>query len=63
LRGNGAGLPVVCFDSIPWEEILEPGKSGLGGKKQRHLQINETLQELIQNKDLRESLGQNAISY
>lgn len=57
-----AGLPVVCFDSIPWEEILEPGKSGMVIKNDDISQLTETLQELIQNKKLRESLGQNAIS-
>ena len=57
-----AGLPVVCFDSIPWEEILEPGKSGLVVKNDDISKLTETLQELIQNKDLRESLGKNAIS-
>ena len=56
-----AGLPVVCFDSIPWEEILEPGKSGLVVKNDDISKLTETLQELIQNKDLRESLGQNAL--
>ena len=57
-----AGLPVICFDSIPWDEILEPGKSGLVVKNNDISQLTETLQELIQNKNLRESLGQNALS-
>jgi glycosyltransferase involved in cell wall biosynthesis len=57
-----AGLPVVCFDSIPWEEILEPGKSGLVVKNNDNPQLIETLQKLIKNKELRESLGQNALS-
>lgn len=57
-----AGLPVVCFDSIPWEEILEPGKSGLVVKNNDICQLTETLQELIHSRDLRERLGQNALS-
>ena len=57
-----AGLPAVCFDSIPWEEIIEPGISGIVVKNNDISRLTETLQELIQNKDLRESLGQNAIS-
>ena len=57
-----AGLPVVCFDSIPWEEILEPEKSGLVVKNKDISQLTETLQELINNSDLRERLGQNAIT-
>ena len=56
-----AGLPVVCFDSIPWEEILEPGESGLVVKNNDISQLTETLQELVKNRDLRESLGRNAV--
>lgn len=57
-----AGLPVVCFDSIPWEEILEPGESGLLVKNNDIECLTDTLQELIKNKYLREYLGQNALS-
>ena len=54
-----AGLPVICFDSIPWEEILEPGKSGLVVKDVGDL--SETLNLLINDADLRQSLGSQAI--
>lgn len=54
-----AGLPVVCFDSIPWEEILEPGKSGIVVEDVRGL--SKALNQLINDADLRQSLGSNAI--
>lgn len=57
-----AGLPVVCFDTIPWEEILEPNKSGLVIKNNDIPQLTKTLQELVDNKNLRDRLGQNALS-
>ena len=57
-----AGLPVVCFDSIPWEEILEPGISGMVVKNNDIAGLTQTLQELINNKEFRESLGRNAIN-
>lgn len=55
-----AGLPVVCFDSIPWEEILEPGKSGLVVKNNDISGLTQALHELINNEELRKYLGQNA---
>lgn len=62
VEAMAAGLPVVCFDSIPWEEIFESGISGLVIKNGDIQGLTNTLQELINNEDLRRLLGQNALS-
>lgn len=57
-----AGLPVVCFESIPWEDILEPGINGLVVKNNDIFELTQTMQELINNNELRKSLGRNALT-
>jgi len=55
-----AELPIVCFDSIPYESLFEPGVSGevvpLGDIEG----LSKTLQKLITEKTLREQLSKEA---
>jgi len=55
-----AGLPVVCYVSIPWDEIIEPGMDGLLVNSNEPGELTLKLKELINNKELRKRLGQNA---
>lgn len=55
-----AGLPVVCFDSIPWEEIIQPGIDGLVIKNHDNEMLSLQLQYLLNSKKERIRLGKNA---
>ena len=57
-----SGLPVVCYDTIPWEEILEPGVNGLVVDSLNSDGLSHTIQQLIDDEVLRQHLGKNAMS-
>ena len=57
-----AGLPVICYDSIPWEEILEDGVSGMVVKGIEDTKLTKALQKLICDEGLRRKLGSDAVS-
>lgn len=57
-----AGLPVICYDSIAWEEILEDGISGIVVKGNENTGLTNALQKLICDERLRHKLGNNAVS-
>lgn len=56
-----AGLPVICFDSIPHEEILVSGESGIVIKDGNTDELSAQLKALMQNNHERERLGLNAM--
>ena len=51
-----AGLPVVCFDTIPYESIIEVGKNGLVAKSDDIKDMAKQLDELVLNPSLRKTL-------
>jgi len=56
-----AGLPCVCFDSIPYEDIFEQDKSGIAVPLNDITALCNEITKLIKNKDTREFLGNNAL--
>jgi GalNAc-alpha-(1->4)-GalNAc-alpha-(1->3)-diNAcBac-PP-undecaprenol alpha-1,4-N-acetyl-D-galactosaminyltransferase len=57
-----AGLPCVCFDSIPFEAILEHEESGLVIPDGDISALSDKIQQLMQEPELRESLGKKALA-
>lgn len=55
-----AGLPVICFDSIPYEEIIVPGFNGVVVKDNNINDLTTQLEFLMSNINERERLGNNA---
>ncbi len=55
-----AGLPVICFDSIPFEELFTPGKSGMVVKDNDIKELAATIEMLINDEGKRISLGAEA---
>lgn len=55
-----AGLPCICFDSIPYEGIIEPEKSGLVARKDNIEDLADKLEYLISQPKQREGLGMSA---
>ena len=56
-----AGLPVICFESIPHEEILISKKDGLVIKDGDIQDLSSQLKAFMHNKAERDRLGNNAI--
>ncbi len=56
-----AGLPCICYDSIPYEEILTDGVDGIVIKNDGSNKLTEELVRLINNPTLREALGNQAL--
>lgn len=57
-----AGLPVLCFDSIPHEEILQHEVDGLVIKANDIDELFEALEQLIHDEEKRKKLGLQAQS-
>lgn len=57
-----AALPVICFESIPYQSILKPNISGVIVKKDDVRDLTIQLNELIRNPKKRLFLGKNAKS-
>ena len=57
-----AGLPVVCFKSIPWKDIIETGINGLVVGINNNRTLSEAIEILILNHKLRTQYGENAKS-
>ena len=55
-----AGLPSVCFDCIPHEELIIDGTNGLVVKDGDIAGLTNTLNLLIANEQYRNEIGQNA---
>lgn len=55
-----AGLPCICFDTIPHEEFLTHGKDGLVINGNNVSALTSTLKMLITDEKLRTSLGSEA---
>ena len=56
-----AGLASICFDSIPYEDIFKPNESGIVIKYNDVNALSKQLSYLIENRDKRKSLGDNAL--
>lgn len=56
-----AGLPSVCFDTIPHEDIFIEPKMGVVCKKLESLALAEEIDYLIEHKDFREEMSVNAL--
>ena len=56
-----AGLPVICFDSIPHEEIITPGNDGIVVKEGDINELAAQLHTLMMDEVKRESLGKLAM--
>jgi GalNAc-alpha-(1->4)-GalNAc-alpha-(1->3)-diNAcBac-PP-undecaprenol alpha-1,4-N-acetyl-D-galactosaminyltransferase len=54
-----AGLPVVCFDTIPYESIIEVGKNGLVAIADDTQDMAKQLDELVLNSSLRKTMEEN----
>lgn len=57
-----AGLPVICYDSIPYEDILVPGESGLVIKESGAKTLASELEVLMHDSIRREKIGSEAAS-
>lgn len=55
-----AKLPVVCFDSIPFESIITPNKDGFVIPEGEINTLSNTLYELMNDKSMRVKMGENA---
>lgn len=55
------GLPVVCFDSIPYESIVKPRENGLIAKADNIQSMSEALKILINDQNLREEIAKNNV--
>jgi glycosyltransferase involved in cell wall biosynthesis len=55
-----AGLPCVCFESIPYEDIFTNGFDGFALPAGDIPALTAKLQELADNPELRETVGENA---
>ena len=55
-----AGLPCICFDSIPHEEILTNGVDGIAVKNGDISDLAATIIRLMMDKSLREQIGARA---
>ncbi len=60
IEAMAAGLPCVCFDSFPANEIINNNFDGIILQDGNIPKMTETLQFLIQNEDERKRLGENA---
>jgi len=56
-----AGLPCICFDSIPYDEILTDGLDGIVIKNDGIIELTTELVRLINDKALRDELGSQAL--
>lgn len=56
-----AGLPCLCFDSIPYEDIFTQNKSGIAIKDGDIQALTQQLSKLISDNKERKKLGNNAI--
>lgn len=55
-----AGLPSICFDCIPYEDIIVEGYNGFVIRGNNLKPLTQVLEELIEDKDLRHNIGTNA---
>lgn len=55
-----AGLPCICFDTIPYEEIFTNGVDGLAVKGDDINALSSALMMLMENEQLRKSMGSEA---
>lgn len=53
------GLPVLCFDSIPYESIIEIGKNGLVAKADDIEDLARKLDELVKDPERRKTMAEN----
>jgi glycosyltransferase involved in cell wall biosynthesis len=56
-----AGLPAICFDCIPHEELIENGVDGFVVKDGDLNQLASVLDFLSENEEYRNEIGQNAL--
>lgn len=56
-----AGLPSICFDCIPHEELIVSGENGFVVKDGDLLALVKVLDKLIKNEALRTTIGINAL--
>jgi len=56
-----AGLPAICFDCIPHEELIENGVDGFVVKDGNLTQLAAVLNVLSENEEYRNEIGQNAL--
>jgi glycosyltransferase involved in cell wall biosynthesis len=56
-----AGLPCVCFNSIPYEEILNPGEDGVVVENGNVSALSSALLMLMQDGTMRKEMGEKAM--
>lgn len=56
-----AGLPAVCFDSIPHEELIQHAENGFVVPNGNIQKLTDTLNLLINEPELRRQVGRNAL--
>lgn len=57
-----AGLPCICFETIPYEDIFTNGYDGFAVKAGDIKALSEKITELIDNPQIRRQVGNSAIS-
>ncbi len=57
-----AGLPCVCFDRIPFEEILTPGVDGIIVEDGNLADLSSAIARLMENELLRNEMGKKAMA-
>lgn len=55
------GLPVVCFDTIPYEDILTDGFDGIVAKSTDAKSLSNSIELLMNSDEIRKKIGENAI--
>jgi glycosyltransferase involved in cell wall biosynthesis len=61
IEGMYFGLPSICFSDIPYEDIINDKLDGIVVKKRTPEELASAIELLIENKEFRERIGNNAI--
>lgn len=60
IEGMAFGLPCICFDDIPFEEIITHNYNGIVLHNRSEIELANQLEKLMVNKEWRTELGKNA---
>lgn len=63
VEAQACGLPVIVSDAGGLPEVAKPGYSSIAVRKQNVEDLASAMQKLIDNKELRETMGRNGIEY
>ena len=63
LESQSCGLPVVAFDNGGIPEVVAHGQTGFLTPMEQTQSFDTAIKKLLQDKDLRRSMGQNAAAH